>query len=224
MRESFYRSWWTTLINWKLPCNGQEKIVGKLCFSYSSDADNSVQSHILDSILFDFICLINMYLVSLQFYYHVFHCFGLFFTCKHVYCKSLHTTMVPHSSHWNVQLGSLCTSEQPAAPALQSGGGVSAEWLFSSVSCSAAEQSRRFHVSPYAWSLRNLPACYEHEVNKTLGHHKSRANDMSGAEISLHRQSAKHGSHVSRPAALQLLLSSQVPMCKIIITIGAQLR
>lgn len=26
-------------------------------------------------------------------------------------------------------------------------------------------------------------ACYEHEVNKTLGHHKSLANDMSGTEI-----------------------------------------
>lgn len=52
---------------------------------------------------------------------------------------------------------------------------------------------------------------------------------MSGAEISLHRQSgAAEGQSVEAvPRVLQgpqLLLSSQVPMCKIIIKIGAQLR
>lgn len=78
---------------------------------------------------------------------------------------------------------------------------------------------------PYAEPDVICPPCYEHEVNKTLGHRKSRASDMSGAEISLHqRRSVEHGSRVSRPAALQLLLPSQVPMCKIIIKIGAQLR
>lgn len=38
-----------------------------------------------------------------------------------------------------------------------------------------------FPRTPHA--LCNPPACYEHEVNKTLGHHKSLANDMSGTEI-----------------------------------------
>lgn len=43
------------------------------------------------------------------------------------------------------------------------------------------------------------PPSYEHEVNKTLGHRKSRASDMSGAEISLHqRRSVEHGSRASR--------------------------
>lgn len=45
---------------------------------------------------------------------------------------------------------------------------------------------------PIRRALRNVPASYEHEVNKTLGRHKSQANDMSGAEIRL-QQSAEHG-------------------------------
>lgn len=50
---------------------------------------------------------------------------------------------------------------------------------------------------PICHALCNLPACYEHEVNKTLGHHKSRANDMSGAEI---RQAEQSRGEQSRAA------------------------
>lgn len=45
---------------------------------------------------------------------------------------------------------------------------------------------------PIPHALCNPPACYDHEVNKTLGHHKSLANDMSGAEIR-QRGAVEHG-------------------------------
>lgn len=101
--------------------------------------------------------------------------------------------IMPHGSHLNIQLGSLYTSDQQAAPTLQPGGGALAEWLFVSVNCWGVQLCRAVTLLscfPIRRTLRNLPASYEHEVNKTLGHHKSRANDMSGAEIRLHQSGA----------------------------------
>lgn len=79
---------------------------------------------------------------------------------------------------------------------------------------------------PIRQGLCNPFALYKHEVNKTLGHHKSLANDMSGAEL---KQPEQRSVAQSREASLsshslQLLLSSSVPMCKIIIKIATQLR
>lgn len=114
-----------------------------------------------------------------------------------------------------------------------------AKWLFTSGELLRTAALQSFHVKPARRALRNLPARYEREVNKTLGHHKSLANDMSGAEIRRAERSSEcrveqgGGQPPSLSLSLTLslpgslaapLCSSQVPMCKIIIKIAAQLR
>lgn len=85
-------------------------------------------------------------------------------------------------------------------------GGRSTE-LFISASCwglAALRAAPALSCLPIRHALCNPPACYEHEVNKTLGHHKSPANDMSGAEIRRAEWSSgaqSGGSHASHPAA-----------------------
>lgn len=59
---------------------------------------------------------------------------------------------------------------------------VAEKKLFISAALRAAAPPR-LSCSPVPHALCNPPACYDREVNKTLGHHKSAANDMSGAEI-----------------------------------------
>lgn len=62
---------------------------------------------------------------------------------------------------------------------------------------------------PYAEPDVICPPSYEHEVNKTLGHRKSRASDMSGAEISLTSGGVSSMEAVSR--ALQPCSSCSPP-------------
>ena len=137
---------------------------------------------------------------------------------------------LPHDSQCYTQPGSfvnLAAAVQPWSSIWRSGW---ARWVerraiyFSELPGTAA--LRALSCFPIRRALCNPPACYEHEVNKTLGHHKSLANDMSGAEIRQPEWSggAQSGEGGLSPCSLQLLLSSSVPMCKIIIKIAAQLR
>lgn len=138
---------------------------------------------------------------------------------------------LPHDSQWNAQSGTFVNFGVAGSSGSRFEGG--ARWLkyravyFCELLGTAARQSSpSAFMFPIRHALCNLPACYEHEVNKTLGHHKSLANDMSGAEIRQPEQSigaqSREASLSSR--SLQLLFSSAVPMCKIIIKIAAQLR
>lgn len=135
----------------------------------------------------------------------------------------------PHDSQWNTQPGISVNFGVAGSFGPQLEGGAAAEWMFISVSCrgllpcKAIPALSCFHIRH---ALCNLPASYEHEVNKALGHHKSQANDMSSPRLDKQSRvvELRAGQPASCPAASQLILSSEVPMCKIIIKIAAQLR
>lgn len=95
------------------------------------------------------------------------------------------------------------------------GGGAAAKWLFTSGELLRTAALQSFHVKPARHALRNLPARYEREVNKTLGHHKSPANDMSGAEIRRAERSsecrAEQGGGQPPSLALSLRHSTSLP-------------
>ncbi len=132
----------------------------------------------------------------------------------------LHITnwLLPHEDQWNTQSGVFVNFPVAGSAGPQFEGG--ARWLkcravyFCKLLGTAALQSSpSAFMFPIRHALCNLPACYEHEVNKTLGHHKSLANDMSGAEI---RQPEQSSAAQSREASLslrslQLLLSFSPP-------------
>lgn len=118
---------------------------------------------------------------------------------------------LPRDSQWNTRPGLFVNFGVAGSPGPQFAGGAvpggrSTE-LFISANCrglqpcEAVPALSSFHIRR---ALCNLPACYEHEVNKTLGHHKSPANDMSGAEI---RRPAQHsGAHRGRAGKARLPL------------------
>lgn len=93
---------------------------------------------------------------------------------------------LPRDSQWNIQPGIFVNVAVTGSSALQFEWGAVAKRLFISENCWGLQPCKAVPALS-CFSLRhalcNLPACYEHEVNKTLGHHKSQANDKSGAEI-----------------------------------------
>lgn len=117
---------------------------------------------------------------------------------------------LPHDSRWNARPGIFLNfrSGQQLWPSIWRR--CRARWLkysavyFSELLGTAALRAApALSCFPIRRALCNLPACYEHEINKTLGHHKSLANDMSGAEIRQPRAARRSTEQGSQPLVLQ---------------------